>query len=186
MKPMKLLVVRSEDGKIVESRVVEGDLAQVAKQVAGKAMEEWDPATSDFTVLRVAFDLRYKLPLNPDLFDAIRDLGLEMERDADGVVVYVPVYTIGFDSRWMNDAYLERKMYVVTIYLDEEGKRQVEEYFARSTKEPKRVDSGTGELVITEDAMKSLEEGLKELEEEEKPKKSRGRRRKRSRAKKSS
>lgn len=184
---MKLLVVRSEDGKIVESEVVEGDLAQVAKQVAGKAMKEWDPATSDFTVLRVAFDLRYKLPLNPDLFDMIRDLGLEMERDADGVIVYIPVYTIGFDSRWMNDAYLEKKMYVVTLYLDEEGRRQVEEYFAKSTKEPKRVDAGAGELVISEDAMKSLEEGLKELEEvEEKPKKSRGRRKRRSRTRRSS
>ena len=176
---VKVLVVRSEEGRIVSSEVVEKNLEEVAKDVARRALEEWSPGSSDFTVLRAKYEIRYKIPLsNPDIVDIVRELGLEAMREGqEFFVVQVPVYTISFDNAWMGDAYHDKKMYIVALYLDEESKRQIEEYAVEATREPKKL-SPEPQLAIGEAELKALEEGLRELEEEEEKPRKRSRRRK--------
>jgi len=175
---LKVVVVRSEEGKIVSSEVLEGDIGEIVRRVAEQALKEWNPLNSDFTVLRAQYELRYPTPPpDPGIVDIGRELGLEMMREGNELVIIIPIYTISFDNSWMGDAYMDRKMYVVAVYLDELSKKQVEEYAAEATKEPKRLEGGAGGLTLTEDQLKALEEGLKELEEE-KPKKRRRRRKK--------
>jgi hypothetical protein len=174
---LKILVIRSEEGKIVESKVIDSDLAELVKSITQKALDEWNPASSDFTVLRAKYEIRYKLPIKPELVDIARDLGLDMMREGNELIVQVPIYTISFDNEWMDDSYTDRKMYIVALYLDDEGRKQIEEYAVETTKGPKKIDYGSAsQLSLSAEELKALEEGLKELEQEEKPKRTRGRR----------
>ncbi|KSW12333.1 hypothetical protein CF15_06225 [Pyrodictium occultum] len=167
---MKILVIRSDEGKLTRSDVVEGDFNTVAKDIVRKALEEWHPSESDLTALRTKFELRYKLPIDPDLYDKLVELNLELMREGNELVVNLPVLTISFDNAWLEDAYLDRRMYVISYYLDEAAKRQLEEYAIEATKEPKKM-GGEAQLSLGEEEIKRLEEGLEELEE--RPKKRR-------------
>ncbi|BES81339.1 DUF2286 domain-containing protein [Pyrodictium abyssi] len=168
---MKILVIRADEGKLVSSDVVEGDFSEVAKDIVRRALEEWNPAESDLTAIRTKFELRYKLPIDPDLYDKIMDLNLELIREGNELIVNLPVLTISFDNAWLDDAYLDKRMYIVSLYLDDAAKQQLEEYAVEATKEPKRIDTGQP-LSLGEEDLKRLEEGLEEIEEE-KPKRRR-------------
>lgn len=168
---MKILVIRADEGKLVSSDMVEGDFSEVAKDIVRRALEEWNPAESDLTAIRTKFELRYKLPIDPDLYDKIMDLNLELIKEGNELIVNLPVLTISFDNAWLDDAYLDRRMYIVSLYLDDVAKQQLEEYAVEATKEPKRIDMGQS-LSLGEEDLKRLEEGLEEIEEE-KPKRRR-------------
>ncbi len=177
---MKILVIRSEEGKIVESKIIDSDIAEVARTVTQEALKEWNPTSSDFTVLRAKYEIRYRLPIKPELVDIARDLGLDMMREGNELIIQVPIYTISFDNEWTDDSYIDRKMYIVALYLDDEEKKQIEEYAMETTKGPKKIDYGsTSQLSLSTEEIKALEEGLKELEQEEKPKRARGRKKRR-------
>ncbi len=174
----KTVIVHAEEGKLVASKVVNKIVEEVVKELAKKALEEWDPSSSDFTVIKTTLEVRYKLPIDPNLYERLIELNLEMMREGNDLVVRIPIYTISYDSSWIEDAYHERKIIVLSPYLDDEGKRQLEEYAIETTREPKRLET-TPQLQISEEELKRLEEGLREIEEEkpEKPKRTRKRRR---------
>ena len=171
---MKVLVIRADEGKLTSSEIIDGDYNAVAKEVIKRALEEWNPGESDLTAIRTKFELRYKLPIDPDLYDKIRDLNLELVREGNELIVNLPVLTISFDNAWLDDAYLDRRMYIVSIYLDDSAKQQLEEYAIEATKEPKRIDTGQS-ITLGEEELRRLEEGLTEIEEE-KPKRRRSKR----------
>ncbi|HIQ56182.1 MAG TPA: DUF2286 domain-containing protein [Pyrodictium sp.] len=176
----KIVVVKSVEGKIEDSRIVEGELASIVKEIARKTLEEWDPEKSDFTIIKARYELRYKLPISPDLYDTINELNLEMFREENNLIVIVPVYTISFNNEWLEDKYHDKAIYVVTYYIDEEEKKQIEEYAAETTKAPKEFQQGSLGLTLTEEDIAKLEAGL----EEEATQTSRKRRTSRSRKKK--
>ncbi len=180
---MKIMVIRSEEGNIVSEEIYEGELSQAAKQYAQKAFEEWNPETSDFTVLRGKYELRLTLPIDPDLLDIIEALNLGRRIELGELVVEVPLITISFDNEWVNDEYREKKMYIIVPYI-EHGKvvEEIRGYAQEATREAKKLsDFAETQLTIGEDELRRLEEGLKEIEESEKASKkaSRGRRRRR-------
>ncbi len=174
---MKIAVIRSEEGKIVQAEVIEGEFPEAIKGYARRAFEEWDPGTSDFTVLKTTFEVRYRLPINADLVDVIRDLQLPMMKEGNELIVQVPIATVSFDNIWINDAYHEKKMYIIAPYLDESEMEQLKGYAADATREPKRLDAGM-QFSLSEEELRRLEEGLAEMEQEEKPKRRRRRRKK--------
>lgn len=171
---MKVLVIRADEGKLTSSKIIDGDYNAVAKEVIKRALEEWNPGESDLTAIRTKLELRYKLPIDPDLYDKIRDLNLELAREGNELIVNLPVLTISFDNAWLDDAYLDRRMYIVSIYLDDSAKQQLEEYAIEATKEPKRIDTSQS-ITLGEEELRRLEEGLTEIEEE-KPKRRRSKR----------
>ncbi len=121
---MRILVIRAEEGRIVEKEYVEGDLAEVAKKVAAKALEEWDPETSDFVVLRDQRDVEIPPELvNPKNFDVFREFNLRREKTEEGTqaVITVPLYTISFDNISIGDeAFIEKKIYLIVPSVIEE------------------------------------------------------------------
>ncbi|ALL01100.1 hypothetical protein Pyrde_1052 [Pyrodictium delaneyi] len=173
---MKVLVIRADEGKLTSSEIIDGDYNAIAKEVVKRALEEWNPGESDLTAIRTKLELRYKLPIDPDLYDKIMDLNLELVREGNELIVNLPVLTISFDNAWLDDAYLDRRMYIVSIYLDDAAKQQLEEYAIEATKEPKRIDTGQS-ITLGEEELRRLEEGLTEIEEE-KPKRRRSKRKK--------
>jgi len=173
---MKVLVIRADEGRLTSSEIVDGEFNEVAKDVVRKALEEWNPAESDLTALRTKLELRYKLPIDPDLYDKIMDLNLELVREGNELIVNLPVLTVSFDNAWLDDAYLDRRMYIVSVYLDDAAKQQLEEYAVEATKEPKRIDTGQT-MTLGEEELRRLEEGLAEIEVE-KPRRRRSKRKK--------
>ncbi len=124
---MKVLVIRAEHGKVTESLVVDGDLYGVAKEYAGKALEEWDPVNSDFIVLRDVREIRLKLPLDPQLFDTLRNLGVPLRKEGGEAVAEVPFILISFDNVMLGEnEYQENKIYVISLYLGDEVKLMFE------------------------------------------------------------
>ncbi len=166
----KVVVIRADEGKVTESQVVEGKLEDIVKQITKKAVEEWDPGTSDLTVLHTKLELRYKKPLPPEVADAIFNLNLEYSLEGNDVIVNLPVIVVSFDNRWLDETrYEERRIYVIAPYIDESTIEQLREYAAETTKAPKDVASltaGEGQLELSEEEIRRLEEGLEEVEAE--------------------
>jgi|GEM_PF-625763 len=177
---MRIRVIRSEQGKIVNNEVVEGDLAAIVRRYAEQAFKEWNPETSDFTVLRGKYELRLKLPIDPDLLDIIEELNLNKRIELNELVVEVPLITISFDNEWIGDNYYEKKMYIIVPELGAgDVMKEIESYAEEATKEAKSLSAVTEpQLSLSEDELRRLEEGLEEIEETEKKQTKKRRRRK--------
>lgn len=175
----QILIVETEDGKLIRQEVVEGNLYEKVKEVALKLIEKWDPSLSDFTVIRGGYELTYKIPVPVDVLDKIQEYGLQVARSGNEAIITLPVYTISYNNEWTGDTYRDRAICIVTYYIDEDAKKQIIDYAVDATSKPKQL---APQLSLTEEELARLEEGLAEAEEAEKPKK----RRRRSRRKKSS
>ncbi len=183
---LKILVIRSEEGNISEKSVIESeDIYNVVKEYAEKAFQQWNPSTSDFTVLRTKYEYRVKLPIDPDLLDLIEELNLDKRMELGELVIEVPLVTISYDNEWIGENYHEKRMYIVTPYLDSRFEEEIEKYAIDATKEAKSLAAIEGTepatLTLSEEELRRLEEGLEEIEETEKKQKRKSRRRRKKR-----
>jgi len=124
----KTLVVKAERGVGVESELVAERFSVVVKDIARKALEEWNPLKSDFTAIRDDRDVEIDLPLkDPKLYDLLKNLNLTKISE-DKAVFTLPVYVISYDSEWIGtEDYVDNRVYIVSIYIDDETKRLVEQ-----------------------------------------------------------
>lgn len=146
---MKVLVVRAEEGRVAESEVVEGELEDVVKKVASKALEEWDPRVSDFIVIKEVREVTLSLPVPGHLVDMLKPFGLR-RKGSDEAAFDLVVYTISFDNRLVSEeegSYIEKKIYLVTPYIDDDLRAELEAQAAE---------------IVT---VKKPPEGIEELEE---------------------
>ncbi len=128
----KVLVVRAEHGEIKESQVVEGDILQVVREIARQALEEWDPAASDYVIVKDKYEVSVKLPLTKEQFERYSKYGL---RRGQGVASFdIPVYMVSFSNEWQGDSYRDKKIYLVTIYVDESVENEIKEFAAETTR----------------------------------------------------
>ncbi|MEB3825650.1 MAG: DUF2286 domain-containing protein [Desulfurococcales archaeon] len=124
----KTLVVKAERGKGIESRLVDAKFSETVKKIAKEALEEWNPLRSDFTAIRDDREVEIDLPLkDPGLYDLLKRLDLT-KVSQDKAVFTLPVYVISFDSEWVSsEDYVDNRVYVVSIYVDDEIKEFVEQ-----------------------------------------------------------
>jgi hypothetical protein len=123
---LKVLTIRAERGKIIKSEVVDGDLKDLVKRKAQEAMNEWNPETSDFIVLKDNRELELPLPLKPELVDLFRSIG-NISRTKDKAIGSFPVYTISFENRMLSeDKYVEYKIYLLAPYINDDVKTELE------------------------------------------------------------
>ena len=155
--PDKILVVRAEDGKIVESKIVEGSITSIVKDIASKVLNKWDPESSDYVIIRDKYEVSLKLPLTKEQFE--RFSKFDIRRTSEGYAVFnIPVYVVSYENEWQGDDYVDKKVYVISLYVDDNVKKEIEEWALESTKERRR----TYEIELSEEELKELEE----LEEE--------------------
>ncbi|MEM1873649.1 MAG: DUF2286 domain-containing protein [Acidilobaceae archaeon] len=134
-----MLVVRAEYGEVKESRVVEGDFERVVRDVVSRALEEWNPAKSDFIVLRDERVVEVE-SLDQALAESLRSAGAlrELER---GLSVRVPVVTVSFDNEMVSEErYEEHKIYIVTLYVSDDFKTEIEAEAAEITSAPEEPE----------------------------------------------
>lgn len=131
---MKVAVIRAEYGKIVESDVVEGDLYQIAKEEARRALDEWKPESSDFVVARDYREIEIKLPMPPELYDMLRDIGAGISKVGDKALASIPIILISYDSEMISEEeYQENKIILIAPYLGEQVKLDLENEAASIT-----------------------------------------------------
>ena len=137
---MKILVIRSEKGKVTETTVVEGDLREVVRSKAVEAVKEWDPESSDLVALRDSREIELPLPLKPEVIDTLNKYG-DVRRAGNVAVASLPVYTISFDNMMVSEErYIENKIFLVSIYVNDEIKTLLEAEAAEITAERKEPE----------------------------------------------
>ena len=138
MAARKVLIVHARLGEILESRVVEGDIYEIVKEVAREALEKWDPRRSDFVAMR--FDKEWTLLGDEpeSLVRELEELGLVREKDGRRVAV-VPFFQVSYDT-WTGlingkEQVVARATYYITLYIDEAYRLEVERDAADLTAE---------------------------------------------------
>ncbi len=141
---MKVVYIRVEKGKVIETSILDGDLKDIAKKIAREALEEWNPSISEFIVLRDEEEITFKLPISDKLMNILRELPFERKNDKEIVLKY-PYYTISFDNRKIDDDYIEYKVILIGPYIDDDFTTWLETLAANITSE-KSPPEGIEEL----------------------------------------
>ena len=136
--PERFIVVEAVKGRIVQSRIVEGDLASVVKEVAREALGKWDPEKADFVAVRDDREWELAGDEDKELLEVLERRGLIVEEEGRRVA-RIPYYLISYDNESFGEEYYEEKgLYVVTLYLSEEYRTLVEEDAADMTTSRRR------------------------------------------------
>lgn len=127
-------MIRGEYGKIVEENIVEEEnIYNAVKKYASKALELWDPEFSDFIIIKDKYEVAFKLPLTRE--QAQRFMKFGIKRSPNGYARFnIPVYIISYDSIWVESDYIDRRIYLVAIYVDENVKKDLEKLVIDTTK----------------------------------------------------
>jgi len=133
---MKIIVLKSENGKITSENIVEGKFSDVLKEIATMALKEWNETTSDFVIMKDTQDVKIPKPLKPEVYETIKNF--LVGRDEKFAHARIPLYIISFENEWNDDNFVDKKVYVVSYYLNEENKKELEEY-AKDITSPENI-----------------------------------------------
>ncbi len=129
----KTIVIKARKGNIVEEYIVEKEYQVVIKEVAIKALNEWDPLLSNFDIMKYAYSIEKPLPLKPEEVDIIMDLSPRREKDK--VVFSIPMYIVSYKNYKIGDQLIDEEVYVVAPYIGDEYKKYVYEVGIMATAE---------------------------------------------------
>ncbi len=116
---MKVVYIRAEKGKVVETNIIDDEIENVIKDVAREALEEWDPKLSEFVVLRDEEEITIKLPLPDNILNILKNFKFKKKSEKEATIIY-PYYTISFDNRKVNNDYIEYKVIIVAPYINDD------------------------------------------------------------------
>ena len=133
----KYLVVEAVLGKVVESRIVEGDFAEIVKQATREALEKWNPLEADFLAIR---EDRIWTPAgdeDKEFMEMLRERGFIVKTERGEEVIRIPYYLISYDNEEEDEmSYREKALIIVTAYIGEAYKYDVERDAAELTSGP--------------------------------------------------
>ena len=148
----KILIIRGEHGNIIEEKVDETkDIFSKVKELASKALNLWEPEFSDFIIIKDQYEVSLKLPLTKDQVQRFMKYGIR--RSTEGYAKFnIPVYIISYDSIWVENDYIDRKVYLVSIYVNDDVKEDLKRLVIETTR------GETSRLRIAEEELLELEE----------------------------
>ncbi|MBP1449951.1 MAG: DUF2286 domain-containing protein [Thermoproteus sp.] len=117
------LVVRISNGKIVEKSVAEGKVFDVVKKRGAELLGRWNPALSDFIILRDFVTLTFPAPITKELLEKIREFS--PKRIGDKIEVTVPVFEVVYNSTWAGDNMKIDDAVVVAPHIDDESDERI-------------------------------------------------------------
>ncbi|MEM4041876.1 MAG: DUF2286 domain-containing protein [Saccharolobus sp.] len=135
---MKILVLKSENGKITSEKVIEGELNRVIRDIAKQALEEWNEMASDFIIMHDSQEVRIPLPLKPDLYESIK--GFLVGKDKKEAIAKIPVYIISYENEWRENDFQDKKVYVISYYINDELKKDIISDAEQMTSEQKEEE----------------------------------------------
>lgn len=148
----KILIIRGEHGNIIEEKVDETkDIFSKVKELASKALNLWEPEFSDFIIIKDQYEVSLKLPLTKDQVQRFMKYGIR--RSTEGYAKFnIPVYIISYDSIWVENDYIDRKVYLVSIYVNDDVKEDLKRLVIETTR------GEASRLRIAEEELLELEE----------------------------
>jgi hypothetical protein len=117
------LVARISNGKVVEKRVVEEKVMEAVKKEGAQWLSRWNPALSDFIILRDFVTLSYQAPITRELLEKIREFS--PKRVGDKIEVTVPVFEVVYNSTWAGDNMRIDDAVVVAPHIDDASDEQI-------------------------------------------------------------
>ncbi len=132
---MKTIVARSRQGKVEEVEVLETGLKEVIKNVVLKALEMWDLESSDFIVMRDRYTTTVKLPLTKEQYEEYSKYELRRLSGSEAEV-RIPIYVVSFNNEWRGDDYVDREVFVVAPYINDQQLEDIKELASNATAEP--------------------------------------------------
>ncbi len=132
----KAIIVEACKGVVKAKRVVEGSLHNIVKEEAKKALDKWDPSSSNFDIILYEHDVERLLPLKPEEVDMV--LKLEPTRMKDRVIFTLPIYIISYKNYRSGEVTIDEEVIVVAPYITDDYISYVEEVAILTTKEEKQ------------------------------------------------
>lgn len=140
---MKILVLKSEMGKVTSEQIVDGELGETVRKVATEALKEWNEYTSDFIIMKDVQEIKIPLPLKPETYDALKNFLAGKEKNA--AIARVPFYIISFENEWQENDFMDKRVYVVTYYINDDMKKEAIDYAASVTSQERGSVEGLEE-----------------------------------------
>ncbi|BAB66494.1 MULTISPECIES: DUF2286 domain-containing protein [Sulfurisphaera] len=128
---MKVLVVKSENGQVSKKDIVEGDLPQVLRNTATLALKEWNENLSDFIIMKDMYEIHIPLPLKPQTYEMLKNY--IKSRTKSEAIAEIPIFVISFDNEWVESDFKDKKVYVVSPYIDDKSENELLEYAKQVT-----------------------------------------------------
>ncbi|MCE4616650.1 MAG: DUF2286 domain-containing protein [Aeropyrum sp.] len=139
---MKVAVIRAEEGRIEESLVFEARLEETVKDIARHAMEEWNPAKSDFIVIKDNLEVTIAGEPVEEVITQLEEQG-RIVRSESGIKALIPIYYISFDTEMVDeDNYADKKIYLIAPLVYEGLKEELESHAAQLTSPPSKGTPG--------------------------------------------
>ncbi len=129
----RVVIVKARKGEVLEKRIVNGEFHKVLKEIANKALNEWDPEISNFDVIKYEYEVEKQLPLKPEELDIV--LKFNPKRFKDKVLFRIPVYIISYKNYRVEDHVVDEEVYVVGPYTLDEYVSIIEETAVMATGE---------------------------------------------------
>jgi len=128
---VKVLVVKSENGQVSKKDIVEGDLPQVLRNTATLALKEWNENLSDFIIMKDMYEIHIPLPLKPQTYEMLKNY--IKSRTKSEAIAEIPIFVISFDNEWVESDFKDKKVYVVSPYIDDKSENELLEYAKQVT-----------------------------------------------------
>lgn len=117
------LVARISNGKVVEKKVVEEKVVDAVKREGAQLLNKWNPALSDFIILRDFVTLSFQAPITRELLEKIREFS--PKRIGDRIEVTVPVFEVVYNSTWTGDIMKIDDAVVIAPHIDDSSDEQI-------------------------------------------------------------
>lgn len=128
---MKIIVIKSENGNVSKKDIVDGNIPEVLRTTANEALKEWNENSSDFIIMKDMHEVHIPLPLKPQTYELLKNY--IKSRTKTEAVAEIPVYVISFDNEWIESDFKDKRVYVVSPYIDEKSENELLEYAKQVT-----------------------------------------------------
>ncbi|QKQ99504.1 DUF2286 domain-containing protein [Metallosphaera tengchongensis] len=136
---MKVIILKSESGKVTSNFVEEGEIGEVVRRTAEKALKEWNELTSDFIIMRDSQEAKLPLPLKPEIYEKTKNF--LTGKDKSFAMLKLPVFIISFDNQWKEENFQDKRVYVISYYLTDELKEELTNYASQVTSEEEEAEN---------------------------------------------
>jgi hypothetical protein len=107
----------------VKKEVMNKDVMEAVKEVAIDLLKSWDPASSDFIILRDFYSVSYPAPLSRELLEKIKKYS--PKRVENRIEVTLPVFEIVYGAQWTGESLQVGDAAVVFPYIDDATTEEV-------------------------------------------------------------
>jgi hypothetical protein len=117
------VVASVSKNSVVKKEVMNKDVMEAVKEVAIDLLKSWDPASSDFIILRDFYSVSYPAPLTRELLEKIKKYS--PKRVENRIEVTLPVFEIVYGAQWTGESLQVGDATVVFPYIDDATTEEV-------------------------------------------------------------